>query len=118
MAALYSMVWDNKVYTYQTGRRVDKSSELHLGDLLFSLAIRRAIEHGRREFDLLADEAVYKRHIAPRIRALLQVRAVRPCFAEAIRRQGVSLVAGLRQRCRIPAADTVHGAETNQGMRR
>ena len=97
MAALYSMVWDNKVYAYQSGRRMDVRANAHFGDLLFSLAIRRAIEHGRREFDLLADEAVYKRHITPHTRALLQVRAARPRLAEAIRRLGMSCLARLRR---------------------
>jgi CelD/BcsL family acetyltransferase involved in cellulose biosynthesis len=97
VAALYTMVWDNKVYAYQTGRRTDVPENLRPGTVQFALAIRRAIEHGRREFDLLADEAFYKSQLTPHVRKLVQVRAARRSMVEWIRQ------AGLRWRTKPPA---------------
>ena len=65
VAVLYGWVWDNKVYAYQTGRRTDLPANLSPGGVLFAHAIRRAIEQGRRELDLLADEAFFKRQLTP-----------------------------------------------------
>jgi hypothetical protein len=56
------------------------------------MAIRRAIEAGRREFDLLADEAFYKLQLTPRSRPLVQVRAARPSLVEWTRRAVKSIV--------------------------
>jgi CelD/BcsL family acetyltransferase involved in cellulose biosynthesis len=91
MAAIYSMVWDNKVYAYQTGRRTGTPSNVKPGSVMFGLAIRRAIEQGRREFDLLADEAFYKKQLTPHVRPLVQVRVVRRCLVEMIRKLGVRM---------------------------
>lgn len=96
-AALYSMVWAGKVYAYQTGRRTDLPANLRPGGVLLSLAIRRAIEQGRREFDLLADEAFYKSQLTPHTRPLIQVRATRTCMVEAIRKVSVYCLAELRR---------------------
>ena len=103
VAALYSMVWAGKVYAYQTGRRTDLPANLRPGGVLLSLAIRRAIEQGRREFDLLADEAFYKTQLTPHTRPLIQVRATRTCVVEAIRKIGVSCLANLRRLRRAKA---------------
>ena len=86
VAALYGMNWGGKVYAYQTGRRADLPHNLRPGAVLLALTIRRAIAMGRREFDLLADEAPYKLQLAPRSRPLLMVRATRGSFVEGIRR--------------------------------
>jgi len=86
VAVLYGMVWAGKTYAYQMGRRTDLPGHLRPGAVLLALAIRRAIEAGRREFDLLADEAFYKRQLASQSRPLVQVRAARSCLAEEVRR--------------------------------
>jgi CelD/BcsL family acetyltransferase involved in cellulose biosynthesis len=96
VAVLYGMDWGGKVYAYQTGRRTDVPPQLRPGAVLLALAIRRAIEAGRREFDLLADEAFYKLQLAPWSRPLVQVRAARPALVERIRRAGRRCLAGLR----------------------
>ena len=46
--------------------------------MLLALAIRRAIDQGRREFDLLADDAFYKQQLTPLARPLVHLRAARP----------------------------------------
>ena len=102
VAVLYGMEWAGKVYAYQTGRRLDVPARLRPGAVLLALAIRRAIEAGRREFDLLADEAFYKLQLAPRVRPLVQVRAARRSAVEAIRRTLKSCLGGLRGLRRRP----------------
>jgi CelD/BcsL family acetyltransferase involved in cellulose biosynthesis len=109
-AALYSMVWAGKVYAYQTGRRTDLPANLRPGGVLLSLAIRRAIEQGRREFDLLADEAFYKCQLTPLTRPLIQVRAVRTCIVESIRKVSVYCRAKLR-RSQHTNADAPSGSQ-------
>jgi CelD/BcsL family acetyltransferase involved in cellulose biosynthesis len=86
VAALYGMHHAGKVYAYQTGRRTDLPGNLRPGAVLLALVIRRAIEKGRRELDLLADEAPYKLQFATRSRPLVQVRAARPSLVEGVRR--------------------------------
>jgi CelD/BcsL family acetyltransferase involved in cellulose biosynthesis len=94
VAALYGWTWDNRVYAYQTGRRTDLPANLRPGGVLFAHAIRRAIEQGRREFDLLADDAFYKRQLTPHARPLVQARVTRVTLVETLRRLGS---AGLRR---------------------
>jgi CelD/BcsL family acetyltransferase involved in cellulose biosynthesis len=86
VAVLYGMTWAGKVYAYQTGRRTDVPAALRPGAVLLMLAIRRAIEAGRREFDLLADEAPYKLQLAPCSRPMVHVRAARGTLVEYLRR--------------------------------
>lgn len=88
VAALYGWTWDNKVYAYQTGRRTDLPAHLRPGGVLFAHAIRRAIEQGRREFDLLADDAFYKRQLTSSARSLVRLRATRGTMVERMRRFG------------------------------
>lgn len=96
VAVLYGMEWAGKVYAYQSGRRTDLPGHLRPGAVLLALAIRRAIEAGRREFDLLADPALYKSQLAPQCRALVQVRAARPSLVEGLRWAAKGCVNGLR----------------------
>jgi CelD/BcsL family acetyltransferase involved in cellulose biosynthesis len=97
VAALYGWVWDNKIYAYQTGRCTDLPTNLRPGGVLFAHAIRRAIEQGRREFDLLADDAFYKQQLTPHSRPLVTVRATQSTLVEAVRRFGSFCKAGLRR---------------------
>jgi CelD/BcsL family acetyltransferase involved in cellulose biosynthesis len=85
LAALYGLAWGGKMYAYQTGRRPDLPGHLRPGLVLMALAIRRAIEEGRREFDLLADDMFYKRQLARSVRPLVRIRATRPSLVEGVR---------------------------------
>lgn len=87
VAVLYGMGWGDKIYAYQTGRRTDLPSHLRPGAVLLALVIRRAIETGRREFDLLAEDRFYKRQLAPSVRPLVRVRAARAGLLESMRRR-------------------------------
>jgi hypothetical protein len=66
--------------------------------VILALAIRRAIEQGRREFDLQADEAFYKSQLTPHVRKLVQVRAARRCLVEMVRTIGVRVRENVRAR--------------------
>jgi CelD/BcsL family acetyltransferase involved in cellulose biosynthesis len=90
IAVLYTMIRAGKVYAYQTGRRTDVPSNVKPGVVVFGLAIKRAIEQGRREFDLLADEAFYKSQLTPHSRKQVQVRATRRCVVEMMRKLGAA----------------------------
>jgi CelD/BcsL family acetyltransferase involved in cellulose biosynthesis len=91
VAVLYGMTWNGKVYAYQTGRRTDVPGNVRPGAVLLALAIRRAIERGRREFDLLADEAFYKEQLTRQARPIVQLRIARPSLLETARRAGRAL---------------------------
>ena len=102
-ATLYGMAWGDKVMAYQTGRRLDVPTNVRPGGVILAYAIRAAIEAGRREFDLLADESPYKMQLAPAVRPLVQVRVVRPGARESLRRlmeRGVEAVRPLRRAAR------------------
>lgn len=108
VAALYGLTWGGKVYAYQTGRRPDLPGQLRQGLVLIALAIRRAIEEGQREFDLLADDMFYKRQLARSARPLVRIRATRPSLVEGVR-HGAQACRHLLRRLRraqppVPAA--------------
>ncbi len=86
VAVLYGMNWADKVIAYQTGRRIDLPGQVRPGAVLLALAIRRAIEAGRCEFDFQADSVFYKMQLATHTRPLVQVRATRKTLLERARR--------------------------------
>jgi CelD/BcsL family acetyltransferase involved in cellulose biosynthesis len=86
VAAQYNLVWGDKVYFYQCGRRADLPGHVRPGAVLLAHLIRAAIEAGRREFDFLAGEALYKSRLASATRPVVQVRAARPSWREQARR--------------------------------
>jgi CelD/BcsL family acetyltransferase involved in cellulose biosynthesis len=85
VAAMYNLVWDNKVYFYQCGRKTDVPRQVRPGSVLLYHAIRSAIEAGRREFDFLGGPAAYKLDLALANRPLVQLRAARPSLVERTR---------------------------------
>jgi CelD/BcsL family acetyltransferase involved in cellulose biosynthesis len=78
IAAAYNIVYRNKVHFYQSGRRVGLPKGIRPGIALHALAIRRAIESGRTEYDFLAGASRYKRDLALAMRPIVEVRAVAP----------------------------------------
>jgi CelD/BcsL family acetyltransferase involved in cellulose biosynthesis len=97
VAAVYSLIHDNKVYYYQCGRRVDLPPKLRPGLVILFDAIRRAITAGRREFDFLAGAAQYKAQLALASRPLLEFRVARPSVKERLRRWADRGIACIRQ---------------------
>jgi len=90
------MEWAGKIHSYQMGRRIDMPAAVRPGSVLLALAIRRAIEAGRREFDLLADEAFFKSQLAPRTRPLVLVRVARSSLSERLLQAGRFCLGTLR----------------------
>jgi CelD/BcsL family acetyltransferase involved in cellulose biosynthesis len=82
ISAMYNVRWGGKTYFYQCGRSREVPSHIRPGGVLLYLAIRRAIEAGQREFDLLGGEAVYKKQLTSDSRALVQLRIARPGVRE------------------------------------
>jgi CelD/BcsL family acetyltransferase involved in cellulose biosynthesis len=86
IAAVYNVVWNRKVYFYQSGRRTDLPKGLRPGIVMHALAIRDAIERGMREYDFLSGTLRYKMDLALATHPLVHLRAARPSVLEAARR--------------------------------
>ncbi|MBK8480991.1 MAG: GNAT family N-acetyltransferase [Proteobacteria bacterium] len=86
IAALYNIVWNNKVYAYQSGRLPKLPATVRVGVAIHAEAIRRAIACGRREYDLLGGPARYKRQLGLATRRLVRLRVVQPRLREHLRR--------------------------------
>ncbi|XYI04099.1 GNAT family N-acetyltransferase [Sorangium sp. So ce1128] len=86
VAALYNLVWNNKLYFYQCGRRVDLPKGLRPGTVIHAHAIRAAIAEGRREYDFLDSPCQYKLALSLSARPLVELRAARPSVNDSARR--------------------------------
>jgi len=102
VAALYNFSWNGKVYFYQSGRKLDLPNQVRPGIVAHILAIRRAIEAGRREYDFLGGASQYKRKLATASRPLLTVRAVRSPVRE-LARHAIERGIGLVKTARAPS---------------
>lgn len=102
IAAVYNLDWRGRVYFYQCGRRLDVPKAIRPGTVLLVMAIRRAMEAGRREFDLLAGDVRYKRELATGTRPLVRLRVARPGWRERVR-QGLEATKSLLRRYRLNA---------------
>ena len=115
IAAVYNIVYRNKVYFYQSGRRLDVPKGIRPGIALHALAIQRAIGEGRREYDLLAGESAYKTKLALASRPLMTMRAVAPTLRaralDAVRASAELAVVRLRQLRKTSAPAPPHLAE-------
>jgi CelD/BcsL family acetyltransferase involved in cellulose biosynthesis len=98
IAALYNIVWNDKVYFYQSGRRLDLPANLRPGVALHAYAIQNAIRQGRREYDFLGGPSRYKLKFAPESRPLVQFRATRrpDMFRERARRAAARAIGGAK----------------------
>jgi len=86
VAAIYNIVWDGAVQFYQSGRRPDLPRGIRPGLVLHAMAIRRAIELGRREYDFLGGGSRYKQELALAVRPLVRLRVVRAHRWRLVRR--------------------------------
>lgn len=97
VAALYAFREAGTVYFYQSGRVMDVPDKVRLGSVIVAQAIRRAIERGDKEFDLLGDPARYKLSFTATTRPLIRIRVARPTFKEWLRRAGAATLRGWRR---------------------
>lgn len=116
-AAVYNIVWNDKVYFYQSGRKPDVPKGQRPGIVLHAHAIRRAIEAGRREYDFLSGGESYKGHLTLATRPIVRLRVARRTLREGVRtlvEKGIGIARALRNRLRAagPAA-TESGVEDN-----
>lgn len=104
IASVYNIIWNNKVYFYQSGRKPDVPSGQRPGIVLHAHAIRRAIEGGRREYDFLGGGEHYKKQMALATRPLVQLRVARPILRERLHRlaeRGIGVARAARRRLRL-----------------
>jgi CelD/BcsL family acetyltransferase involved in cellulose biosynthesis len=110
LAAAYNIVYRGKVYFYQSGRVLDLPKNVRVGLVLQLLAIRRAIDEGRREYDFLNGESEMKQQLATGERHLVTLRAVRSSArarcVEGARRGAERVADALRERRRRSSALT------------
>lgn len=78
LAIVYSIVWDNKIYFYQSGRTTDVPSKVRPGIAIHVYAIQHAIRCGRTKYDFLAGMSRYKQQLALAQTPLICVRATHP----------------------------------------
>ncbi|HKV39497.1 MAG TPA: GNAT family N-acetyltransferase [Blastocatellia bacterium] len=100
IAALYNIVWDGKVYFYQSGRKPGVPKGIRPGVVIHQAAIKQAIEAGRREYDFLGGPSQFKRQMALASRPLDRIRVVKPSlveFARSVTEQGIARTRGLRR---------------------
>jgi CelD/BcsL family acetyltransferase involved in cellulose biosynthesis len=101
VAALYNIVYGNKVYFYQSGRKIDVPKGVRPGIVIHLYAMQRAIAAGIREYDFLNGATPYKRQLASGTRALITLRAVSPSLrgrsVEAARKLVVSATDEVRR---------------------
>jgi CelD/BcsL family acetyltransferase involved in cellulose biosynthesis len=86
IAAICNFIRGGKVSFYQCGRAADVPPKVRPGIALLLMVLRGHIEAGRREFDFLDGAVRYKRQLATATRPVVQLRAVRPCWRERLRR--------------------------------
>ena len=110
IAALYNIVWNQKTYFYQSGRRLEVPKNVRPGIAIHALAIKRAIELGHGEYDFLAGESQYKLKLALDRRPLVRLRAVLSAVRETARRissEALRHVASLRNELRARIASRI-----------
>ncbi len=86
VAAMYNIVWNNKIYFYQSGRDTNLPSHLRPGVVVIAKVLQQAIQAGRREFDFLGGASTYKMQLALATRPLVELRVTRPGVRESARR--------------------------------
>jgi CelD/BcsL family acetyltransferase involved in cellulose biosynthesis len=99
VAAIYNIVWDGKVYFYQSGRKTDVPKNVRLGVVMQTHAIKTALAAGRREYDFLGGAAQYKLQMALASRPLVEFRASCRPLLEGMRclaNYGVARIRSLR----------------------
>jgi CelD/BcsL family acetyltransferase involved in cellulose biosynthesis len=77
LAALYNIVWNNKIYFYQSGREIDVPKKVRPGIAIHALAIKQAIADGRSEYDFLAGMGEYATRLSNARRPIVALRATR-----------------------------------------
>ncbi|HET7501860.1 MAG TPA: GNAT family N-acetyltransferase, partial [Kofleriaceae bacterium] len=78
VVVLYNIVYQRKVYFYQSGRTLDVPKAVKLGLAAHALALGAAIDDGHVEYDFLAGASQYKRQLAVARHAMVTLSAAAP----------------------------------------
>lgn len=104
IAAVYNIVWDGKVYFYQSGRSPDLPAKVRPGIVIHAYAIQHAIANGCTRYDFLSGASRYKQQLALDEAPLVRVHGSRPRSLPALARRwaqsGEDLARDLRDRMR------------------
>ena len=114
VAAMYNIVWNNKVYFYQSGRDPTLPGRLRPGIVIIAKAIQQAIAAGRREFDFLGGSVPYKMQLALANRPLVQLRVARSSVRETVRLLLEAGAARYRHLQMSPLIQSMRGREPSQ----
>lgn len=82
VAVQYNLLGRDKIYFYQSGRKIGVPRTVRLGIVMLIFALQNAIAKGYREFDFLGGESAYKRLLATNARPLVVGRVARPTVIE------------------------------------
>lgn len=105
LAAAYNIIWNNKVYFYQSGRETDVPKKVRPGIALHALAIQRAIADGRDEYDFLAGMGDYSVRLSNARRPIVNLRATRRGSPLELARLGMERAADQYRRLRDRQTD-------------
>jgi CelD/BcsL family acetyltransferase involved in cellulose biosynthesis len=86
VAAMYNIIGTDKLYFYQSGRRMSVPSHVRIGIVMFVLMLQQAMSNGYREFDFLGGEVGYKTRFTSQSRPLIKIRVAQPVMVETLRR--------------------------------
>lgn len=85
VAAHYHFRLGDRVYFYQSGRKMMVPKTVRLGIVMMAMAVRDAIDAGMREFDCLGGAAPYKSLFTHTSRSLVRIRVARNGWRETTR---------------------------------
>ena len=112
-AVLYNIIYNGRVYFYQSGRSLDVPKTVRPGIGIHLAAIKRHIALGRAEYDFLEGAHFYKSQLASEERTLVCIRALSP----ALRSQAVHTSRKLLLEATRKAKSTFEQLKTRAGMR-
>ncbi len=86
VAASYSIIWNNQVRFYQSGRKLDLPKKVRAGLVIHVCAIRESIEAGYSHYDFLAGTTRYKMQLANNVRPLMRLSRSRPSLRSKLQK--------------------------------
>lgn len=86
VAATYSIIWNNQIRFYQSGRKLDLPKKIRAGLVIHVCAIRESIEAGYSHYDFLAGTTRYKMQLADNVRPLMRLSLSRPSLRSKVQK--------------------------------
>ncbi len=114
LAIVYNIIWNNRVYFYQSGRTIDVPKKVRPGIAIHVHAIQRALDQSRSVYDFLSGAARYKQQFALDENPMVRVRAVHPRSPANVARNVVARLEGAARTARRHWRDGLHRLEGRQ----